>query len=164
MTATERGWRSVRTLSAAASRSRTSAAARERSVSSVGKERWTTPASSELVTTKPLRAKTCSIRLFSPSTSAWNSVMPLARARRTRGRISSAGCCGGWGTTCRVAKKGGGPGTSIGGPTPESLVRSGGAALHHAAHASRRHGRRGRLLLRLLGHHRLGGEQEPRDR
>src|SRR5439155_16069596 len=40
----------------------------------------------------------------------------------------------------------------IRGPTPESLVRSGRAALHHAAHASRRHGRPGRLLLRLLGH------------
>src|SRR2546422_2314793 len=56
------------------------------------------------------------------------------------------------------------PRTSIRGPTPESLARSGRAALHHAAHASRRHGRCGRLLLRLLGHHRLGGEQEPRDR
>src|SRR5262249_2732687 len=36
--------------------------------------------------------------------------------------------------------------------------------LHHAAHPSRRHGRRRGLLLGLLGHHRLRGEEQSRHR
>src|SRR5436309_1257169 len=54
------------------------------------------------------------------------------------------------------------PAAACGGPRRAPLGRA--AALHHAAHAARRHGRGGRLLLRLLGHHRLGGEEKPRHR
>ena len=47
------------------------------------------PARMELRTTKPAAAKTSSIRLFSPSTSASKAVMPLARAIGTRCSSSS---------------------------------------------------------------------------
>ena len=64
--ATERGARSPRTLSAAACRARASAAVRDSSVSAVGNDRRMTPASVAPVTRKAVCRKTSSIWLFPP--------------------------------------------------------------------------------------------------
>ncbi len=87
--ASARGRRMASKLRAAAVHSRWSCALWRAGVSSVGKDTWNTPESSERFTRKPVDANRRSMRLFSPSTSASNSRMPFARAITSRCSSSS---------------------------------------------------------------------------